>query len=475
MIKQSTLDHIRNSNINVIYPIYEDRLVCSKIQAAIGYDPLEDIDRKLGEVTVIHTLGKLGFNKMYFVGLGKESEVNASRILKAFGKVSKAFKEKEGVADIRRIITDGFGLHELSYLFTEAFTTATYEFVKINGKSKEIPNMEILAAEDVSGDIEKGLIIGEAINHARTLGNMPSNYMTPIDLAEYAKNLAKECNLEATILTNKELKEIGANGILAVNQGSQLEARLIVLKYNGDGDAPYTALIGKGLTFDSGGYNLKPSSSMSTMKSDMCGGANVLSAIEIIAKRKLKANVYAIVPSTENMISGDAYNCCDVIVSLSKKTVEVTNTDAEGRLILMDAITYAQQLGAKRLVDVATLTGAVIVALGTSYTGAFSNNQSFYDSFEKAAATSNEKIWRLPLDENYHDMIKSSKVADLVNSTSGGAGSSTAACFLEEFVENGTKWIHLDIAGTSFDAKYNDLAPKGATGTMAKSMAALFE
>ena len=475
MIIQSNLDHILHSTKNVIYPLYEDSLVSGRIQDAIGYDLKEEVNRELGKVTVIHTLGKLGFKKFYFVGLGKESHINAAKILKAFGHVSNALKEDEAVIDINRMITEGFDLHQLASLFSEAFVTATYEFTKIGGTAKKIANIQVMASEDITADLEKGVMIGEAINHARDIGNMPSNYMNPKDLAEYAENLAKECGLEVHILTNKELKEMGAGGILTVNQGSNIEARLIVLQYNGDGDAPYTALIGKGLTFDSGGYNLKPSSSMTTMKSDLCGGANVLSAMEIIAKRKLKANVYAIVPATENKISDSAYTTDDVIVSLSKKTVEVTNTDAEGRLILMDAITYAQQLGAKRIVDIATLTGAVIVALGKTFTGTFSNSETFFEEFLTSAGNNNEKIWRLPLDEDYHEMIKTSEVADIVNSVGGGAGSSVAACFLEEFIEDGTEWIHLDIAGTSYDVASNDLAPKGATGAMVKTMAGLFE
>lgn len=475
MIKQSELEHIKDSKISVLYPIYEGKAVCSKIRAQLGFELNTEVNRKLGKITTVYTLGKFPFTSITFVGLGKEEEVTTSALQKAFGALVVANQEKEVVVDIRRAITTNFDLSTLSALFSESQVVANYEFTKIQAEAKEEVTYEIIGAEDITAAIEKGTIIGEAINHARTLGNMPSNYMTPIDLAAYAKKLAKECHLEADILTNKELQKIGAGGILGVNKGSVIEARLIVLKYNGAGDAPYTALVGKGLTFDSGGYNLKPSASMATMKSDMCGGANVLGAMEIIAKRKLKANVYAIIPSTQNMISGEAFTCDDVLVSLSKKTVEITNTDAEGRLILMDGITYAQQLGAKRIIDIATLTGAVLVALGKSYTGTFSNSEAFYQEFEQATKVSNEKIWRLPLDDDYHEMLKTSKVADLVNSATGGAGSSVAASFLEEFVEEGTEWIHLDIAGTSFDAKCNPLASQGATGSMVKSMAALFE
>lgn len=475
MIKQSELEHIIDSKADVLYPVYEGRDICGKLRDGLGYELKDEIDRKLGKITKVHTLGKLPFKSITFVGLGKEEEITVTGLQKAFGALVKSNKEKSITVHIRSARTDKFDEHALAALFAESQAIAGYEFTKIDAKAKAEVTYEVVGKEDITADIEKGVIIGEAVNHARTLGNMPSNYMTPLDLADYAKKLADECKLEADILTNKELEKIGAGGILGVNQGSALEARLIVLKYNGAGDEPYTALVGKGITFDSGGYNLKSAAGMIAMKSDMCGAANVLGAMEIIAKRKLKANVYAIIPSTENMISGEAYNCDDVLVSLSKKTVEITNTDAEGRLILMDGITYAQQLGAKRVIDIATLTGAVIMALGKSYTGTFANDETFYKDFEQAASLSNEKIWRLPLDNDYHEMLRSSSVADLVNSKAGGAGSSVAACFLEEFVDKGTQWIHLDIAGTSYDAKVNPLACEGATGAMAKTMAALFD
>jgi len=475
MIKQSKIKHIVESNAVVFYPVYEGRDICKKIQDALDYDLNSDIERKLGKVTKVHTLGKLPFKTIIFVGLGKEEEASVNTLQTAIAAFVKSNQEKNISVHIRSAKTECFNEYDLAAIFSEALTIAGYEFTKINAKAKEEISYELVSKEQVGDAIEKGVIIGEAVNHARNLGNMPSNYMTPLDLADYAKKLADECNLEANILTNKDLEEIGAGGILGVNQGSALEARLIVLKYNGAKDEPYTAFVGKGLTFDSGGYNLKSAAGMLSMKSDMCGAANVLGAIEIIAKQKLKANVYAIIPSTENMISGEAYNCDDVLVSLSKKTVEITNTDAEGRLILMDGITYAQQLGAKRVIDIATLTGAVIMALGKSYTGTFSNDEAFYADFKQAAINSNEKIWRLPLDKDYHEMLRSSNVADLVNSKAGGAGSSVAACFLEEFIEKDTKWIHLDIAGTSYDAKVNPLASEGATGAMAKTMAALFD
>ena len=236
---------------------------------------------------------------------------------------------------------------------------------------------------------------------------------------------------------------------------------MICLKYT-NADTPYTAVIGKGLTFDSGGYNLKGNSL--GMKYDMCGGADVLGVMKTLGALKAKANVYGIIPTTENLVSGKAYKPQDVITTLSGKTVEIISTDAEGRLILCDAITYAQQLGATQLIDLATLTGACVSALGDIYTGVFSNDDEYYQEFDKAMKESDEKGWRLPIDEEYFAKLKSHS-ADFKNSVGkAGAGASVAANFLEAFVEEGTKWIHLDIAGTA------DNDGTAATGAMVRSV-----
>ena len=476
MITQAKISHAVESNYSMIYPIYQGKSICKKIVAALGYDPLEDVDQSYGAITFLNTMGKLPFKMIYFIGLGKEEEINPTTMLNAFGKIVKTVKEENLLADLHHADTANISAQEIAALFTEAALLASYNFTKVGKAPEKEKTFELLSNDSIESVIEQTVVVANAINHTRTLGNMPSNLMTPVILAEYASKLAKECSLESTILTNKELEEIGAGALLAVNQGSEEEARLIVLKYNGAGDEPYTALIGKGLTFDSGGYNLKPSASMTGMKFDMCGGATVLGAIEVIAKLKLKANVYAIVPSTENMISGEGFKCDDVVTSLSKKTIEITNTDAEGRLILCDAITYATQLGAKKIIDIATLTGACVVALGDVYTGAFSNNDSFYNKFHAVSKEVNEKVWRMPLDDGYaKQLVTTSTVADLINSGGRMGGASVAAEFLHQFVEDDIEWIHLDVAGTASSTKANDLNPVGATGVMVKSLAKLFK
>jgi len=475
MIKQSKIQHPMDSKHSVILPIYEEGHFCGKLTKELGYDFNEDLNKDFGEITKISTMGKLAYKSIYVIGLGKKEEITTKKLMKAFSMSAKKITEAVISVNLNHAVTDEISIHEVATVATEAIITAKYEFHKINTEKKEATKFELIASEDVSKEIKVATVIAEAINHAKTLGNMPSNYMTPIDLADYAEKLAKDCGLEVNILANKDLEKIGAGAILGVNKGSIHEARLIVLKYNGAGKAAYTALVGKGLTFDSGGYNLKPSAGMMGMKYDMCGSAAVLGAMEIIAKNKLSANVYAIIPSTENMISGEAYKCDDVLISLSGKTIEITNTDAEGRLILCDAITYATQQGAKRIVDVATLTGACIGALGSLYTGAFSNSEVFYQSLEIAAKKSHEKIWRLPLDEEYAKTLKRSLVADIVNSTGKGPGATIAAEFLHEFVEDGIEWIHLDIAGTASDKLANNAGAEGATGVMVKTLANLVE
>lgn len=474
MITQAKIKHITESQSNVIYPIYEDDSVCSKVIERLGYDIAPMVDRKVGSITKIATLGKFEFPFFTFVGLGKEHEITTA-ILRDALSVAMKQADSDVVLDAKRAVCDALVMEDVVYIAVESYILSRYQFTKIGAEKKEEKNLEIVAGEDVNAVITKAINYCEPVNHARDLSNMPSNLMTPEVIADYATALAKQYDLEYTILGNKELKEIKAGALLGVNQGSKHEARLIVLKYQGDGDAPFTALIGKGLTFDSGGYNLKPSASMKGMKYDMCGGANVLGALEIIVRQKMKANVMAIVPSTENMISGEAFKCDDVLTSLSGKTIEITNTDAEGRLILCDAITYATQLGAKRIIDIATLTGACVVALGPDITGVFSNDDQMLASFQRAASLQDEKNWRLPTDSGFTKLLKESKVADLVNSVAGSAGASLAACFLQEFVEEGISWIHVDIAGTSDTKSDTPKRAGGATGAMTRSMAQLFE
>ncbi|HZJ87213.1 MAG TPA: leucyl aminopeptidase, partial [Erysipelothrix sp.] len=419
----------------------------------------------------VYTLGKLKAPVIYFVGMGYKDEANFENIKENFAKALKSIEEDELVIDLKRIVTDDLSLEVLAEIITESILLSNYDY-----KKEDTTHYELLAKQDIKQNIESAKITSTAINRAKTLANTPPNHMTPLDLEQEVINLFAKEDVEISILDNAKLKEIKAGGILGVNKGSIHEARLIVLKYNGANDEDYTALIGKGVTFDTGGYSLKPSNSMGMMKTDMHGAASVLGAFEIIVKKKMKANVYCIIPTTENMISGEAYKVDDVLTMLNGKTVEITNTDAEGRLILADALTYAQTLNAKSLIDVATLTGACVVGIGSDHTGVWSNNDAFYDKFLNTALDAGELTWRMPLHDVFNQPLKSSPVADLVNSAAPkGGGANVAASFLSEFVNKDIDWIHLDIAGTSSTKEKTLFNPKGATGVMVKTLAHYFE
>lgn len=459
-MKQTQYKSIKESQNNIIYPIYEEQTISNDIIETLGYDLNQSLDKSYNQITKIHTLGKYPFDYIYFIGLGSSQKITTMKMRKAFENISKNIKEESDFYG-QSAICENIDIHKVTQLFVESYVIAQYKEHVIGHKEKEIINMNIIADENVEKDIEEALAYGEGINYARKLADTPSNLMTPATLVEEAQKLANQYGMECTILDKKALEDMKASGILSVNLGSHVPAYMICLKYS-NATTPYQAVIGKGLTFDSGGYNIKGNSY--GMKYDMCGGADVLGIMKILGATKAKVNVYGIIPTTENLISDKAYKPQDVITTLSGKTVEIVSTDAEGRLILCDAITYAQQLGATHLIDLATLTGACVSALGDIYTGVFSNSDSFYQEFEEAMKESDEKGWRLPIDDEYFAKLKS-KSADFKNSVGKpGAGASVAANFLEAFVEEGTKWIHLDIAGTA------DNDGTAATGAMVRSV-----
>lgn len=460
-----------------LYPVYADKPICKNLINLFGFDLELIVKKEEGKITKVHTLGKLmdplhvQADEFIFIGLGEAEKVDAKVFRDVFSKAS-SYLSGDALILLDRMVNDKFDANYLAFLFTESYYLSKYSYLE----NKDDNSITIRSNTDVSEAINQAKIVADGVNHARTLGNTPSNLMTPLDLANYAKNLAEELNLGCDILSKEELITLKAGALLGVNQGSVNEAKMIVLKYVADPNEPFTALIGKGLTFDSGGYNLKQPAGMLGMKYDMCGAANVLGALEIIAKLKLKANVMVVIPTTENLISGSAYKCNDVLTSLSGKTIEVTNTDAEGRLILCDAITYAISLGANRIIDIATLTGACHTALGKEFTGGFTNNQVFYDEFKKVCDECDEPLWQLPITKGFIKSLSKTKVADIVNAIPGaGGGASLGASFLHEFIEPGIDWIHLDIASTSTTDKNLPNMPEGATGVMVRSMAKFFK
>ena len=454
------MQQIKQFNNNImIYPIYQEQSVCQDIIDTLGYDITQDIDKDFSQITQIHTFGKYPFSYILFVGLGKQNEITTDKLRKIATTVSKDIKQP-----VQLVVNHLDNQSTMVRVWLESHILAQYEERKIGHDAKPIMNMDVLASVDVQDEINEAIIYGEGINYARRLADTPSNLMTPDEMVKESIQLAKDYGMECTILDKAQLEDMKAGGILSVNQGSDIPAYMIVLKHNGDGDNAYKAVIGKGLTFDSGGYNLKGNSY--GMKYDMCGGADVLGVMQILAKSQAKTNVYGIVPVTENLVSGKAYKPQDVITTLSGKTVEITTTDAEGRLVLCDAMTYAKQLGVQAIIDLGTLTGP---ALGDVYTAVFSNDDDYYHEFEEAMKAADEKGWRLPLDQEYFDKLKSNS-ADMTNcSMTFGGDASVAANFLEAFVEKDIQWIHLDIAST---AKKPNI---GATGVMVRSIAVFLE
>ncbi|MGH9473247.1 MAG: leucyl aminopeptidase [Terriglobales bacterium] len=317
--------------------------------------------------------------------------------------------------------------------------------------------------KELSRAAEIARAIGEGQEFARELANEPSNRLTPTLLAERAQAMAKAAGLECDLIDAARARELKMGAFLSVAQGSAEPPVMIVLQYRGGGAANRKlALVGKGITFDTGGISIKPADGMEKMKYDMAGGAAVLGAMQAIAALRPKLDVLAIVPATENMPGGRAQKPGDVQIAMSGKSIEVLNTDAEGRLVLADGLAYARQLGATHLVDVATLTGAVAIALGAVHTGVFANDESFYADFERARQSAGEKMWRLPLDDEYFEQIRGT-VGDILNTGGRYGGAITAAMFLREFADS-APWIHLDIAGTAWLDDAKPWLAKGPTG-----------
>ena len=326
---------------------------------------------------------------------------------------------------------------------------------------------------DGCGAVARGRILGECSNMARELANEPGNTLTPREFARRTAALASDAGVDVEILDERQIEGLGMGLLLGVARGSAEPPRLVVFRYNPPGapEKPVLGLVGKGITFDTGGISIKPAEKMEQMKDDMAGGAAVACAMRAIALLKAPMRVIGVVPTTENMPGGRAIKPGDVLKSASGKTVEVINTDAEGRLILADGLWYAKQLGATHLVDVATLTGAVVVALGKITSGLFGSPEAWVDRVRRTADRAGDRSWPLPLFDEYRDQIKSD-IADMMNTGGRAAGSITAAMFLKEFVD-GVPWVHMDIAGTAWAEEPKPYLPKGPSGVAVRTLAAL--
>lgn len=417
-------------------------------------------------------------SNIILLGLGSPDKVNSDSIRKAFYKLGKKlmeFKIKDIRIDVPNI--EGFCYSKTVQAIAEGLIESEYSFEKYLSKKKVTPTVEDVylniideETEKAQLGIDKAILLMDSVFLARDLVNEPAIYLTPEKLAETAHNELTPLGISVDIYNKDEISKLGMDAFLAVSQGSANEPRFIVMTWNGDKGNDYkTALVGKGLTYDSGGYSIKPTDSMVDMKSDMAGSATVIATMKALATSKVKQNVVAIVAACENLISSKSYKPGDIVSSMSGKTIEVLNTDAEGRLTLADALWYAVDVEkADQVIDIATLTGACVVALGDVYTGAITNNDDLMDKLISSANSSDEYIWKLPTNEAYKDLIKGT-YGDLANTGGRGAGTITAGLFLEEFVKD-TPWVHLDIAGTSFLDKQRGYLPKGATGVLVKTL-----
>ncbi|PLR85207.1 leucyl aminopeptidase [Bacillus sp. V33-4] len=445
-----------------------------------------DIAAKKKAISIIHTFGKITAKRIVFVGLGKQKDFSFELLREAFGATFKAIesaKYQEAAVYLDSFTNEDVDSQDAAHALSEAFALTTYRFEGYKQKSNEPEKkIEIISVyceladeEDIRASLSVGAAYGHGTNSARTLVNLPGNMLTATDMANYAKELAAKYDFEAEVLGKEEMQKLGMGALLAVNQGSSEPPKMIVLKYQGKEEwKDVIGLVGKGITFDTGGYSLKPKDGIVGMKMDMGGAAAVLGAMEVIGELKPEQNVVAVIASTDNMISGSAMKPDDVITSMSGKTIEVLNTDAEGRLVLADAVTYAKHNGADYLVDIATLTGGVIVALGTETTGALTNNEQLFEQVLEASLEAGERIWRLPLFEDDKERVRGSKIADLNNSPGREGHAIMGGAFVGEFAED-TPWVHLDIAGTATTKKESSLGPAGATGVMVRTLALLVE
>lgn len=466
----------------IIVPLFEDNLNFRDEEINRKLKRLERrelFDGNFGEILNI-TGVKDEIQNVIFLGLGEDEKLNKERLRRVFGKVQKYIESLKGKKIfIEFVKSKNISIEDSVRAMIEGLSLSNYKFNKYKSDREKIDETDVsitigghnLEHKDYSDIVEESKILVETVFNARDLVNEPSNVIYPETLAEEAVKFSKRYGFEIEIINHKKIEELQMNSFLAVGKSSIHKSKVIVMRYFGDKDNldQKLGLIGKGLTYDSGGYSLKPSNSMVDMKSDMGGAATVIGAISAIAKRKLKINVVAVVAACENVIGNEAYKPGDIISSMAGKNIEILNTDAEGRLTMIDAVTYAiREEHITEIIDVATLTGAALVALGNDVTAVVTNNDSFYKELEKAFISTGEKMWNLPNFDDYKTLIKSD-IADLKNTGGRYGGTITAGLFVGEFVEN-KPWLHLDIAGPAYITVPWDYCPKGGTGAGVRTL-----
>jgi leucyl aminopeptidase len=426
------------------------------------------------EINLLHKPAGLKAKRLLLVSGGGAKKFKSYDLRRVAGAAVRALKSR-GIRSFAFVAPSSIPAEEAVRAIVEGAFIGNFDpdYYRSDRKDQKIDALTIIATGDKAA-LEKAVgesqIIGESQNFTRDLVNEPSNRMTPTILAERAKKMCQEVGLQCEVYGADKIKEMKMGAFWSVAQGSDEPPALIVMKYEPAGapDKPVLGLVGKGITFDTGGISIKPADGMEKMKYDMAGGATMIGAMRAIALLKPKVKVIGIVCATENMPSGKAQKPGDVQIAMSGKSIEIINTDAEGRLVLADGLFYARQLGCTHLVDAATLTGAVVVALGYANAGVFSNDDALYERFHQANEKAGEKMWRLPLDDEYKENIKSS-IADMVNSGGRWGGAINAAMFLKEFAED-TPWIHLDIAGTAWMEEQKPWIAKGPSGIALRSL-----
>ena len=447
-----------------------------------GYEPMREageLKGKLKEFALLHHVPGYKAHLILVAGAGMKKSFHSSD-LRTVIAASVRFLKARHLGKASLVLPEDLSTPEHVSAASEGAILGDFECDRLKSDHAEdtpLASFHIVVdggGDDLEAGLKRGRILAESQNFARALGNEPANLLTPTILADRAQAMARETGLGFEVLDEARMRELGMGALLGVSQGSAEPPAMIVLRYEPKHPAagkPKLGLVGKGVTFDTGGISIKPADKMDQMKFDMCGAAAVIGAMRAIALLEPSIPVIGVCPSVENMLGPKAQRPGDIVTSLSGKTIEVLNTDAEGRLILADALTYAQQLGCTHLVDAATLTGAVVVALGHHHTGMFSTDDALLERWKHATESEGEPMWRLPLGAEYREQLKSG-YADMGNIGGRDGGAITAAMFLKEFAGE-TPWIHLDIAGTAWNEKSKPHMAEGGTGVLVRSFVTL--
>lgn len=434
----------------------------------------KEFEGKANEVVLFHTHGKVRAKRLILVGLGKKQGLSLDQIRQALGHAAKRVRHAKAgsfTVVLPTVVPSGASLVDVAQAMVEGAILGSYQFTVYRSEimNRDVAAMSVLAPQkdqvrELNEGVRRGVATAEATVFVRDLCNHPSNVMTPTRVATEAKIIAKETGVSLKVLEQKDMAQLGMGALLGVAKGSHEPPKFIILQYRGakkKEDRP-VVLVGKTITFDTGGISLKPAENMEQMKADMTGGAEVMAAMRAAARLKLPVNLISILPVAENMPGGRAMRPGDVVKTLSGKTVEVQNTDAEGRLILADGLAYATRFKPAALIDIATLTGACVVALGQFAIGMFGTDAALKESVRKAGSRAGERVWEMPLWDDYFEQLRSD-VADMRNIGGRGGGMITAALFLSKFVGD-CPWVHLDIASTDWSERERAYTPKGPTG-----------